>query len=148
MSNIPTSPTLPTHDGIVYSPKEFSDNLTLDLTDDEISQAMKAILDVRTKYSRIFRSKFGPHGGFTVEDAMKSLDEFEQELKDRLAQQDLLVSVDVEPVLFGEPPIITLEGNMTSHISASYGLDHERKTYEVKKSKELGQPFLGADKVE
>lgn len=146
MSN-PTSPTLPADDGIVRSPKEFSDNLTLDLTDDEIQRAMSAVLEVRAKYSRIFRSKFGPHGNFTVEGAMIALDEFEKELKDRLAQQDLLVSVDVEPVLFGEPPIITLEGALPTHVSAKYGLDHERKSYEVRKAKDLGQDFLGIDKL-
>jgi hypothetical protein len=155
LSKIPTSPTMPTDPGIVHSAKAFSDGLTLDLTDDEITRALRIILEIRRKYSAIFRRKFAPHmaGAETTvarkaEEAMDLIGQFEDELRTTLAEKmDLLVSVDGEPVLFGEPPIISLDGALSSHSSAKYGLDHEKKEWEVKGAKELGQDFLGVTKL-
>lgn len=148
LRNLPTSPTLPTDTGIVRTPKQFSDTLTLDLTDDDITRAMEVTLRIRRKYSDIFRAKFGPHGSFTAGEAFKLLDQFEDEIKTTLAEQlDLLVTVDVEPVLFGEPPVISFEGALSSHSTAKYGLDHEKKEWEVKRAKDRGQDFLGIDEI-
>lgn len=144
MNELPVnSPTLPAPTGIVTSPKQFSDGLTMDLTDDEITRALRITLPIRKKWSSKFRSQFRDTN-FSVEDAMDMLDKFESELKYELATKlDLLVSVDVEPVLYGEPAIIVFEGALPSHTSAKYGMDHERKEYEVKRSKDQGDDFLG-----
>jgi hypothetical protein len=40
-----------------------------------------------------------------------------------------------------------LDGALASHSSAKYGLDHEKKEWEVKGAKELGQDFLGITKL-
>lgn len=144
-----TSPTLPTNEGIVHTPKQFSDSLTLDLTDDEIARAMQITLPIKAKYERIFRYRISPHGGFTVEQAMKLLDQFEDELKTKLAEElDLLVSVDVAPVFEGQPPVIEFLGALPSHYSAKHGADHERKAWEVRRAKERGEDFLGSGNLE
>lgn len=148
LDNVPTSPTMPTDPGIVRTPKQFSDSLTLDLTDEEIAKAMQITLAVRRKWSAIFRSKFGPNEQFSADAAFKLLGQFEDEIKTRLAEEmDLLASVDVEPVLFGQPPVITFEGALGSHSSAKYGLDHEKKEWEVKRAKARGDDFLGIETI-
>lgn len=138
---------MPTNDGIVSTPKEFSDALTLDLTDDEITQAMQITLRIRQKWQDRFRSAFRDLN-FTVNQAMKMVDQFEDELKDELANKlNILVHVDAAPVFEGEPMVIEFMGGLPSHSSAKYGLDHEKKTWEVQKAKEKGQDFLGVDKL-
>lgn len=148
-----TSPTMPTDDGVVGSLKQFSDTLTLDLTDDEIQRAMKIVLPIISKWQGIFRAKIDPSNVTTykdLEDIMKDVDNFEDEVKTTFMEKmDLLVTVDVMPVLEGTGyPTIVFEGAIGSHSSAQYGLDHEKKGYEVKKAKDLKQPFLGADKLQ
>lgn len=148
LDDVVTTPTMPVDPGIVYNPKQFSDGLTLDLTDEEIGRAMEITLAIRRKWSAKFRSRFGTHGGFTAEDAMRMLNQFESELKETLAEKmDLVASVDMEPVLMGEPPIITFEGALDSHYSARYGMDHEKKEWEVKKAKTRGEDFLGIGQI-
>lgn len=143
------SPTLSTDDGIVRSPKEFSDALTLDLTDEEISQALAITLPIRKKWSARFRYKLSDPNAFTVDEAMKLVDQFEQELTYELATRaHLMVSVDVSGVFEGQPPVIEFIGALPSHPSAKYGLDHEKKEAEVKKAKETGQDFLGITKLD
>jgi hypothetical protein len=141
-----TSPTLPVDEGIVRSPKHFSDVLTLDLEDEEIQRAYAAITRLRHKYQERFRARFG-HAAFSVDEAMQMIDQMEDEVVDRLAEMDILAAVDCSPIFEGKPLTIELLGALPSHKSARYGLDHERKEWEVKKSQELGLPFLGADRL-
>lgn len=143
------SPTLPTNDGIVRTAKEFSDGLTLDLTDDEITKALRITLPIKAKYQEMFRSRLR-HNNFTVEEAMRLVDQFEDELVYELAtQMDLIATVDVSPVFNdGSPPVIEFVGALGSHSSAKYGLDHEKKEWEVKQAKERKQDFLGIDKLD
>lgn len=148
-----TSPTLPTNEGIVHNIKEFSDTLTLDLTDDEIKQAFEIIVKSIRKWQRIFRGKIDPSSIRTyrdVEDIMKDVDQFEDEIKTRLAESmDLLVSVDVMPVMEGTGyPTIVLEGALPSHYTARHGYDHEKKSWEVRKAKERDEVFLDASKID
>lgn len=144
-----TSPTLPTNEGFVYTPKQFSDALTLDLTDGEIQRAIQIITSVARKWRSIFAYRLGPHSSFTIDQAMKLVDNFEDEVKTQLAEElDLLATVDVTPVFEGQPPVVELLGALPGHSSAKYGLDHEKKEWEVKKAKTLGQDFLGSDRLE
>ena len=142
-----TSPTLPANEGFVYTPKQFSDALTLDLTDGEIQQALGIIVNTSKKWRTRFAYK-SLTGFHDVEEAMKLVDQFESELKTRLADIDLLATVDVMPVFEGQPPIVELVGALPGHPSEKYGLDHEKKTWEVKKAKALGQDFLGSDHID
>lgn len=152
MSDFVTSPTLPTND-VVTSLKGFSDTLTMDLTDEEIQRAMKTVLPIISKWQRIFRSKITPNTLMSyrdVEDMMKDVDKFEDEVKTTFMEKmDLLVSVDIMPVLEGTGyPAIVFEGALDTHSTAKYGLDHEKKSHEVRKAKDLGEVFLGANSLE
>lgn len=145
MNSLPVdSPTLPVDEGIVHSRKEFAHNLTLDLTESQAQQALMLTLPIRAKYSAIFRRKLGPHGGFTLEEAMKLVNQFEDEIQTTLAEKmDLLVTVDSDPVFEGQPPIINFMGALPGHDTAKYGFDHTRQEYEVKKADARGEAFLG-----
>src|ERR1035437_10800914 len=149
-----TSPTMPVDEGLVYSPEEWSNALTLDLTDSENQQAFQIMLPIIQKYQRIFQSAFRDYTSESVLDkalerAATLVDRFEDEIKTQLAEKmNLLVSVDMVPVFEGGSPTIVLEGALEDHYSAEDGFDHERKEWEVKKANALNQPFLGADKLE
>jgi hypothetical protein len=149
MSDLPVdSPTLPTNDGKVWTTKQYSDTLTLDLTDDEILQSFRIIQSISLKWSNVFRTKLR-HGNFKVEEAMKLVDQMEDELVTTLAEKmDLIATVDASPVFEGEPPVVELIGALPSHYSANFGLDHEKKEWEVKRAKDRGEAFLGSDHIE
>ena len=143
-----TSPELPVQEGIVHTPKQFSDALTLDLTDDEIQRALQIIVQTSRKWRTRFSYRAHLNSFHDVEDAMRLVDQFEDEIKSRLAEMHLLATVDVTPLLNGEAPVVELVGALPTHSSAQYGLDHERKSWEVQKAKRLGQDFLGSDDLE
>lgn len=140
--SIVTSPQLPVDDGIVTSAKQFSDALTQELTDDEIKRAFELIVRISKKWHEKFASKFGPHSLFTPEEALESLDEFEEELKYELATKlHVYATVDATPVFEGKPPIVELAGALPSHNIAKYGFDHERKSAEVQKATARGEAY-------
>lgn len=142
------SPALPVDEGIVRTSKQFSDGLTLDLTDDEIAKALRITLPIKRKWEDKFRSRLR-HNNFTVEEAMKMVDQFEDELVYELATKlDLIATVDVASVFEGGSPVIEFVGCLGSHPSAKYGLDHERKTHEVRKANEQKEAFLGESKLD
>ena len=140
----PDSPDLPVNQGIVHTQKQFSDALTLDLTDDEIKKAMEIVLPIKKKWEEKFRAKFGDFMNFTVEQAVELIDKMEEEIKYELATRlDLYATMDCTPIFEGEPPIIEFAGALPSHSSAQYGLDHEKKTWEVQHAKDRKEDFYG-----
>lgn len=141
------SPALGVDEGKVWSPKQFSDGLTLDLTDDEIKRMFEIVVTVSRKWRQVFITKVH-HPDFNVEKAMKLIDQFEDELITRLAEgMDLIATVDASPVFAGEPPVVDIVGALDSHYSAKYGMDHEKKEYEVKRASREGTDFLGSDRL-
>ena len=137
-----TSPQLPVDDGIVSSAKQFSDGLTQDLTDDEIKRAFEMTVRISNKWHEKFAKSFGPHSIFTPELALEALDAFEEELKYELATKlDVYATVDATPVFEGNPPIVEFAGALPSHKIAKYGLDHERKSIEVKRATAKGEDY-------
>jgi hypothetical protein len=138
------SPKLPVDDGIVSSAKEFSDVLTQELTDDEIKSAFELTVRISHKWHEKFVSRFGPHSLFTPEEALEALDEFEEELKYELATKlHVFATVDATPIFEGEPPIVEFAGALPSHNITKYGLDHERKSYEVRRATVKGEDYYG-----
>jgi hypothetical protein len=138
------SPELPTDSGVVMTRKAFSDGLTLDLTDSEISQALRITLPIKEKWSAIFVRKLNS-GQFTVDQAMKLVDQFEDELVTTLAtKMDLIATVDASPVFEGQPLIVDFVGALDSHYTANYGFDHEKKAWEVQRANLRGEDFLGS----
>jgi hypothetical protein len=74
---------------------------------------------------------------------VRNLEALRTETLELLAKGGILASVDVAPVLSGEPPIVEIVGHMSGTESAEYGMDHERKRSEVKKAHARGEFFLG-----
>ena len=138
-----TSPQLPTDDGIVKSAKQFSDALSMDLTDEEIKKAFELTVKISNKWHEKFRLRFGG-GIFTPEEALEALDEFEEELKYELATRlDVYATVDATPVFEGEPPIVEFAGALPSHPIAKQGFDHDKKTWEVQHATARGEAYYG-----
>lgn len=130
--------------GLMNTTKAFSGNLTLDLTDEEIKAAWVIIQRVKKRHQEIFRRKFNDPSTFTLDDLHKYIEEFEDEIKTRLAENvGILASVNTVPLLEGEPIEIEWLGVIGGHDLEKYGLDHEKKEYEVKKATARGEAFLG-----
>ena len=144
MSQVPTTPELPVNQGFINDAKSFSGAFTLDLTDDQIQTAWRIIQDVRKRYQQKFRNKFNDPINWREEDLEKYVDEFEDEVKTRLAESvGLLATVNVLPIFNGEPIAIEILGVLPGGDLEKYGMDHEKKEWEVKKATAQGEDFLG-----
>jgi hypothetical protein len=83
---------------IVTNPKDFSDAMTLDLTDEEIKEAMAIVVKVRARY--IDKWQFMSFD--SVDHAVDELDKFRDEISTVMAEKlGLLVTVDGSPILTG-----------------------------------------------
>lgn len=139
-----TSPDLPVNTGIVRTQKQFSDNLTQDLTDEEIQKCLRIILPIKNKWEGRFVARFTHNDSPTENEIHKFLNEFEDEIKTTLAERvNVLATVDTTPLLMGEPPTIEFVGVLPGHSLNQYGFDHEKKIWEVTKATQLGEDFLG-----
>lgn len=139
-----TSPDMPVDTGIVKTQKQFSDNLTQELTDAEIQQCLRIILPIKEKHEARFVARFSHNDNPSEKEIHKFLDEFEDEVKTTLAEKvNVLATVDTAPLLRGEAPEIEFIGVLPGHSLNAYGFDHEKKTWEVKKATERGEDYLG-----
>lgn len=146
--NYVTSPTLDTESTLVHNDVHFSGTQTLELTDDEIKSAWRIIQRIRYKYINVFRSKFNAleEGKISqaLEDCMKLVDQFEDEIKTELAEKvECLATVNVMPVLEGEPIEIEFLGKLPGSDIYKYGMDHERKGWEVRRATAKGEAYYG-----
>lgn len=142
--HIPTSPDLPTDEGIVKSTKEFSGALTLDLNDDEIAIATRELLRIKRRWEEIFQRKFNDPTSFKLDDALNLIAQFEDEVKTTLAEKlDVLCTVNTVPILEGQPLEVEWIGKLPGSSLAQYGMDHEKKEWEVKRANARGEDYLG-----
>lgn len=138
---VPTSPNLPTDD-LISTKKEYSDILTQDMTDDEISKSFKIIIPIIEKWQERFRRRANVYA--SVEAAMEDINRFEDEIKYELATKlHIYCTVDVLPVLEGKPPVIVIQGPLEDHLIHKYGLDHSKKEFEVTRATQRGEAYLG-----
>jgi hypothetical protein len=138
----PTSPNLPTND-LISTKKEYSDLLTQDMTDDEISKSFNIMLPIIKKWQERFVRRANSYS--SVEAAMEDLEKFEDELKYELATRlKIYVTVDCLPVLEGKPPVIVVQGPLEDHLIHKYGFDHSKKEFEVQRAYNRGEDYLGA----
>ena len=143
ITSAPTSPELPANTGIMKSAKDFSGSLTLDLNDEEIAIAYKIIIRVKRRWEEVFRRKFNDPSSFKLDDALKLVEQFEDEIKTELAEKvGILATVNTVPLLEGQPLEIDWIGKIPTS-SDAYGFDHEKKEYEVKRATAQGEDFLG-----
>lgn len=134
------SPNLPVPSGVVKTEKEFSDALTMDLSDEDIQRCLAIIIPIKKKWEARFRLKSFNN----VEEALTLVGQFADEITHTLAEKaDVLATVDTSPLLDGQPIIIDYQGVLRGHELAKYGLDHEKKTAGVQKAKELNEDYLG-----
>jgi hypothetical protein len=154
MPNTPDDPTTmpyaPTDEAeYVGTLKEFSDTLTLDLTDKEIKTAFEICVRSLRKWRPILLAKFDPHSAVSIQHNDEAVDlimRWDSEIQYQLAEVDLDGEIDIEPLRRNQPPTIVINGALPSHISAKYGHDHEQKEWEVKRAGDL--PVLGADNLD
>jgi hypothetical protein len=133
--SVPTSPELDTNSGLMNDAATFSGNLTLDMSDQEIQSAWRIIQHVRSKWTAIFHRKFNDPSTFKLDDALKLIDQFEDEIKTELAEKvNVLATVNVVPILEGQPLEIEFIGKLPGSDIYKYGMDHERKGWEVKRA--------------
>lgn len=140
----PTTPDLPTDEGIVKSAKGFSGALTLDLTDDEIAIAYREIVRIKRRWEEVFRRKFNDPTSFKLDDALKLVEQFEDEIKTTLAEKlEVLCTVNTVPILEGHPLEIEWIGKLPGSSLDRYGMDHEKKEFQVKRANARGEDFYG-----
>lgn len=137
---IPTAPNADVDDGIVTTAKQFSDVLTLDLTDEEIGQAFETIVSLKRKYQQ----KWHAMDFSRMERIADELEIFRDEVTTTLAERhSILATVDGTPVMAGEPPVIEIMGRIPGTAFDQYGMDHEKKEWEVKQATNRGEDYLG-----
>lgn len=131
-----TSPDLDTEGSQAVSTfKDFSGALTLDLTDDEIARAAAIVISVSRKYSTRTATR---------ENLAAAGDEMVYRLAD---EADILAKFDPVPLAQGEPPRIEFIGKVSGDSTHKYGLDHEKKAWEVQHANDKGESFYGEEKV-
>lgn len=136
----PTSPNLNVKDTISTA-REFSGSMTLELTDAEILRAFETTVSVINRHREVWRRKF-PFDSY--EQIADLLEEFEKELSYKLMESvNCLVRVDGTPIFEGQGPVIEWIGKMPGDALHTQGMDHERKTWEVKKAEERNEDYHG-----
>lgn len=121
------NPNVP--DDTIKSGKQFADFAT-ELLDSEVQKAVKIVVSIQNKYG-------------TRQATPKNLEMMRDEVLTRLAEINILATVDPAPVFHGEPPVVEFIGKINTDPIHKEGFDHEQKGYEVKKSKGRGEDFLG-----
>lgn len=101
-----------------------------DLTDHEIQQVFRIVTSVRDRYAM-------------KQNTPENLEAMRDEVLTRLAEINVLATFDPTPAFYGEPPAFEILGKVSGDSIHKYGFDHERKQYEVIKSKERGEDYLG-----
>jgi hypothetical protein len=102
-----------------------------DLTDSEITETFKIITLVREKYAHASNSP-------------ENLDKLRDEVLTRLMEIGVLATLDPAPCFYGEPPIIEIIGKIQEDkVFHTEGFDHEKKQYEVRKSVDRNEDWLG-----
>jgi hypothetical protein len=72
-----------------------------------------------------------------------NLERLRDEVLTRLSEINILATLDPAPCFYGEPPIVEIIGKVATDPIHKVGMDHEKKRYEVLKSKERNEDYLG-----
>lgn len=101
-----------------------------DLADSEITKLFHTVEDIRLRYAGKANSA-------------DNLEAMRDEILTKLMEQDILATLDVAPCFYGEPPVLEVIGRVSGHSDHKYGFDHEKKGWEVRKSVERNEDWLG-----
>lgn len=117
------------HDDLITTGKDFAGFAT-ELLDSEVQQAVAVIVSVQEQYK---------HRANTA----ANLEMLRDETLERLAAIGILATLDPTPCFYGEPPVLEILGKVKGDSIHKEGFDHEKKGYEVRKSVQRGEDFLG-----
>lgn len=109
--------------------KDFAHSAS-DLTDSEITRFFKVVEEVRVKYAG-------------RKNTVQNLESLRDETLTRLMDIGILATMDPTPCFYGEPPVIEVIGKVAGDTVHKYGFDHEKKGWEVNKSNERNEEWLG-----
>lgn len=101
-----------------------------DLADSEITRLFQTVEDIRMRYAG-------------KANTAENLEEMRDEILTKLMEQGILATLDPTPCYYGDPPVLEIIGRVAGHADHKYGFDHEKKGYEVRKSVERGEDWLG-----
>lgn len=94
---------------------------TSDLQDHEIIWIRQLAHELTVKWSRRPNNQ-------------RNLEEMCRESKSKAQSKGIIIDWDLIPVISGKPPVLVVIGKNIDHEN-KYGFDHERKGYDVRKSK-------------
>lgn len=114
---------------LIHTGKQFA-GFASDLTDEEISRTIQLINNIRLRYSHKTNTP-------------SNLEAMRDEVLTKLAEIGILAEFDPTPTLYGDPPIIDIQGKVAGDPMHKWGLDHEKKKFEVVKAKELDEDYRG-----
>lgn len=119
----------------ITSAKAFSGAMTLEMSDAEIKTAYELLTRIKRRHTEYFQKKY-PFHGWEMEDMLTLLSQFEDEVKTELAEKcNVLATVDTVPLLEGQPMAVELLGKLPGDYIHTHGMDHERKEWEVKRTR-------------
>jgi len=101
-----------------------------DLADSEITRLFKTVEDIRMRYAG-------------KRNTSENLEAMRDEILTRLMEQGILATLDPAPCFYGEPPVLEIIGRISGHSEHKTGFDHEKKGWEVRKSVERNEDWLG-----
>lgn len=136
-----------TQDTVVTTQKAFSDSQTMDLTDEEITNCFQILLPIVNRWRTKWGPKFMAPELCTMDDFEKAVSELEDEIKTRFFDIGILATVNPEPILEGEGPQVEFLGKLPKSDGSHLLQDHERKNWEVQRSRLTGEDYLGQNEV-
>lgn len=130
MSTIPDPVShMPIKDDRIKSEKQLVE-FASDLQDSEVTQVGRIVFQLTQKYAK-------------RQATVNNLEAMRDEALTRLANIGILATVDVAPVLNGEPPTVEILGRIHGTEQQVHGFDHSRKEWEVKRAIARGEEWLG-----
>jgi hypothetical protein len=109
--------------------KNFAYSAT-ELTDREITRVFEVVEQVRANYAGKVNSP-------------ENLEALRDEALTRLMEINIIATLDPSPCFYGEPPVLEIVGKVHGDPLHQHGFDHEQKGWEVNKSRERGEDWLG-----
>ena len=101
-----------------------------DLADSEIQRLFQTVEEVRLRYAGRANTA-------------ENLEQLRDEVLTKLMEQGILATLDPAPCFYGDPPVLEIIGRISGHVQNTQGFDHEKKGWEVRKSVERGEDWLG-----
>lgn len=114
------------HSTVVTNPTELSRGTTMELTDSEVQDVFKLIVEVQERYKFKFATA-------------ENLAALRDEVLYRLMEHNILATFDPTPILNGEAPQVEIVGKISSDPIHKHGFDHEKEQWEVQRANERSQ---------